>query len=209
MPAPTPHRHLALLAEFLASQQVFRGSSQVPLFEGQLSQSPIQFGCFRWQGLALVHHDLQQSCQCVDSSAQTTQRRPDVGQDGHGADRDQGCCQRRAVSGCSRQTTRSVASRSPLAQYVIAMSAIACCAPEVVSFRQELEYPLSVLHGAGHITHRMGAVGTGHADGRQQRPKLFFVRERPAAGPARAPASARRPSAGPRRHPIRRVPNIA
>ena len=59
-PAAPPYRQLRLLAQFLASQQVFCGSSQVTPFKVQLTQPPIQVSRFRRQRLALVHHDLQQ-----------------------------------------------------------------------------------------------------------------------------------------------------
>ena len=50
-------------------------------------------------------------------------------------------------------------------------------APEMVCLGREVERPLSIRHGAGHIAESLSMIGAGDGYCRRQRPKLLFVHD--------------------------------
>ena len=181
-PAPPPYRQLPLLAQFLASQQVYCGGGQVTPFRSSSPSPRYRSAVSGGRGSPRSTTACSSRVSASDACTQTTQRRPDIGQDSHGADR--------VGDVAGRQQSRGVAGEDPVGGLQVAARPVRhrherdrLFPPELVSFGQELEHPLGVLHGAGHITERMGTVGTGHSYGRQQRPQLLFVHSDRRSGP--------------------------
>ncbi len=118
-------------------------------------QFPVQVSGIGMNWLALVHHKLQKLLECADCLVETTQCQPDIGQNKGCAD----CV--RDVAGCPQ--FHGVIGKDPVGGFQVPTCPVGnpqehgcLSAPEMVSFRHELEYPPGVPDRVWNIAECLG-----------------------------------------------------
>ncbi len=161
VPAVTPYRQLPLLAQFLASQQVLPQRRPSRPVQGPAHRAPdTDRPCPAGRGSPWSMTTCSTRVTESDRLTEPTQRRPEVGQNARGADR--------VGDVADGEQPAAVVGEDPVGGLQVAACPVRhpherdrLAAPEVLSFGQELEDPLSV--SSRYRAHRRATEHGRHA----------------------------------------------